>query len=284
MNISVIGHVCIDENISENTSYTAPGSPAVFIDRIFKQFPDSHVGIVASYGSDLVQYLDGVDIYPSNPNAAKTLLHKNVTKLGKRFSKSFNIEESAPPELTDKAIEIIRRADILFFAPLWPNIHSDYIRQVSEISDKDSLKILLPQGYFRTVDTENNQITREFVEASEILPFVDIVIVSEQDHPDMMRVVGEWVHKFDLITVVTLGEKGAIAISKHGETVLPANPVLENEVVDSVGSGDIFSAGFAYRYKQTKNIKEAGKFANSLARQALFYPASKIKIDINLLK
>src|SRR4029079_6953279 len=116
-----------------------------------------------------------------------------------------------------------------------------------------------------------------------VIPLVDIVIVSEEDHPDMYELAKKWTEKDKGIVIITQGEEGAVALKEGKEINLPGRPVKVEDIVDSVGSGDIFSAGFAYKYKQTGDIKEAGKFANELARQCLFYPADKIKIDFKQL-
>jgi len=60
MNISILGHVCIDKNTSEHTSYVAAGSPAMFMNRIYKQFPNCPTNIIASYGQDFLKYLNGI--------------------------------------------------------------------------------------------------------------------------------------------------------------------------------------------------------------------------------
>ena len=146
-----------------------------------------------------------------------------------------------------------------------------------------TLKVLLPQGYYRDFDDEDNVRVRSFTETSGILPLIDVVILSEQDHSDMLALAKEWVSKYKIIVIITLGEKGAVAVTTEKEIQLPTRAVLEYEVVDSVGSGDIFSAGFSYRYQQTHDVKEAGRFANELARQCLFYTTNDIKIDYQAL-
>ena len=82
MKIVIIGQVDIDRNVSENATYTSAGSPAMYIDKIYRQFPDCEVTIVAPYGDDFSLYLNKVDIYPKKPNTKKTLVYENVSKSG----------------------------------------------------------------------------------------------------------------------------------------------------------------------------------------------------------
>ncbi len=283
MYIEILGHVCVDHNNSENTSYISAGSPAVFMNKVFTQLPDCDPGIIASYGEDYLKYLKGVKIFPSKPNIENSLIYKNTSKDGTRSQKALNREVDFPINVAGLD-EIIRKADILLFAPILPNFKPPYYSTVSGMAKDESLKVLLPQGYFRSFDQEDNVVYRDFLESEQILPYVDVIILSEQDHPDMLSIANSWSVENDLISVVTLGQKGAVALSSGREIFLPSSPVAEKDIVDSIGSGDIFSAGFAYRYKQTRDIYEAGKFANEIARQALFYSSDKIRIDLtNLL-
>jgi sugar/nucleoside kinase (ribokinase family) len=281
MNICIVGTVCIDKNVSENASYTSAGSPAMFMNKIFKQFGDCNVSIVASYGPDFFQYLTGVNIFPTQPNADKTLVYENVSRGGLRTQKSYNREDAFAVDLDDSIIEVLRQADIVFFAPQSPIYTKEYIQSVTTNLKSGVLKALIPQGFYRNFDSENNVLVRKFIEAKDILPLMDIVIVSEQDSPTMLAQAKEWAQDMNVVSVVTLGEKGAVAFKGGNEILLPTVPLPENEIVDSVGSGDIFSASFAYKYKQAGNLEEAGRFANAVARQCLFYKSTDIKIDLN---
>lgn len=283
MKITIVSHVCIDKNTSEHSSYTAAGSPAMFMNKIFKQLPDNQVTIVAPYGADFLEYKSDARLYPENPVGEKTLVYENISKAGVRLQKAHHREE-ASPVLADTAIKrILAYSDIVFIAPLMPNFSPEYLRNLLSHTKSSSLKVLLPQGYYRDFDREDNVRVRSFKEAGGILPLVDVVILSEQDHSDMLALAKEWVSTYRVTAIITLGEKGAVAVTTEKEIQLPTRAVSEHEIVDSVGSGDIFSAGFSYRYQQTHDLKESGRFANELARQCLFYTSNDIKIDYQAL-
>lgn len=266
MKIVVVGHVCIDHNISENSAYTAAGGSAVFINKIFKQFKDCQTTIVAPYGKDF-PYAKNFTLYPPEPFAGKTLIYENIVRKNSRSQKALHCDSARPVKIDEKIKKIIQEADLLFIAPLLPNFSTEYIQQ---ISDNKALKVLLPQGYFRKIDNKNKIVVRKFKEAEKILPLVNIVIVSHQDYPQMKKIAEQWAKKNNLIAIVTLAEKGALVLTKEKETLVPTVPVLSEKIVDSIGSGDIFSAAFAYNYFQTKNSETATRFANKLARQYLF--------------
>jgi fructokinase len=62
------------------------------------------------------------------------------------------------------------------------------------------------------------------------------------------------------IVLVTLGEKGVYAVSKSGESI--SVPGISVTVVDTIGAGDAFSAGFTFKYLQGAPLKECCRFGN----------------------
>jgi len=75
----------------------------------------------------------------------------------------------------------------------------------------------------------------------------DIIKVSEEDLAWMEpggrfeHVAHNWIEGGATVVTLTLGEGGARAITKDFDLTIPAKPV---EVVDTVGAGDTFNAGF----------------------------------------
>jgi len=278
MHITILGHVCIDHNISEHVTYTSAGSPALFITKIYQQFPGVTTQTIAPYGPDFTKYVKHTLIYPHKPTRKKTLIYQNISHNTVRTQKAINREYAQAVPISEKMKSLISSSDVIFFAPLTPIYSANYIKQIMKCSRKKSLKILLPQGYFRLFDSKNRVIQREFTEAREILPLFDFVIVSDQDHTSMNEYVKNWTSHTQVI--VTRGDKGAYYHYKNKTISIPTVPVLVADIVDSVGSGDIFSASFGYQYFKTKNIKKSLQFANSIARQCLFYKADSLKITL----
>jgi sugar/nucleoside kinase (ribokinase family) len=280
-NIVIVGHVCIDQNASENSSYTAAGSPAMFISTIYQQFKDVNVNIIASYGNDFEEYKGTANLFPKEANSDRTLVYKNETKNGRRSQQALNREQSVPVKLNEELLPIIQEADIIFLAPILPNYPKEYLEKIFRSKKEGSLVILLPQGYFRDFDGQDNVIKREFNESTELLPLVDIVIVSEYDADNTEELVKGWVRDSNLVAIMTLGERGAAIISKEGKKIIPTEPLIEDNIIDSIGAGDIFSAAFAYEYLNTKDVVKAVSFANQIARQSLLFKTDEIKINLD---
>jgi bifunctional ADP-heptose synthase (sugar kinase/adenylyltransferase) len=276
MNITILGHVCIDSNISEHSSYTGAGSPAMFMAKIYQQFPGVSTQIIAPYGKDFLPYLKNVSIYPDKPTGEKTLVYKNLSQGAIRTQKALNREYTELLPITENLQELIASSDVLFLAPLTSDYSIQYVNFIMKSVKKETLKVLLPQGYYRSFDSENNVHQREFKEAEAMLPLFDFVIVSEQDHFAINEFARDWIRHTRVI--VTRGDKGAVYYHDDKTLVVPTKPVHPDDIIDSVGSGDIFSASFGYKYFETKDIQKSLEFANNIARQCLFYKADSLKI------
>lgn len=280
MDITILGHVCIDKNTSERASYTEAGGPGMFMDRIFRHFPNAKTTIVSPYGVDFLPFQGCTTLLPTYPTSKKTLVYENIIKNDARKQRACNRTSATPPSITRDISTALAKTDILIIAPLLSNYSPSYLRSIIISTNPRALKLLLPQAYYRSFNAAGCVIKRKFKEAHHILPFIDIVIVSEKDHIHIDREMEVWTKTYpQLISVVTMAEKGAIVLYQGKKYILPATPLGQKEIVDSVGSGDVFSAGFAYRYRQTKNIRLAGTFANALARQCLLYTPCDITID-----
>lgn len=280
MNITVLGHVCIDKNMSEHASYTGAGGPGMFMDRIFRQFPDVETTIVSPYGIDFLPFQQGMLLIPKHPTSKRTLIYGNTVKNTIRKQKAYNRLSAKPVPISHTISTILANTDILIIAPLLSNYSPSYLQSVILNTNPRALKVLLPQAYYRSFDRFNRVIQRQFKESSDILSLVNIVVVSKEDQINMKKEIRTWTQNHPhLIAVMTMAEKGAV-VCKHGKDImLPTVLLPKKDIVDSVGSGDIFSAGFAYCYRKTNDVRKAGKFANALARQSLFYTPSTITLD-----
>lgn len=282
-NIEIVGHVCVDHNKTEHAAYETAGSPAMFMTKIFKQLPDCSAAIIAPYGPDFVQYLSNVTIYPPQPNSRRTLIYENMVTKESRIQRALSREYAKPIPVDTGFSAALAHADILFIAPLLPNFSPEYLEMIQKSANPDALKILLPQGYFRRFGNDNIVQFRRFEEAEAVLNTVDVVILSDQDYPDAIALTVSWTANRELLAIVTLGDKGAMIVNKTGAQTVPTIPVPLEDIVDSVGSGDIFSAGFGYWYRETRDPIEAVRFANGLARQCLFFTPENILIDYRTL-
>jgi sugar/nucleoside kinase (ribokinase family) len=274
MNITIFGNVCIDQNESEHSSYQGAGGPPTFMYKILSQFSGVNLSVIAPYGNDFLPYKNDLPLV-NQPVGEKTLRYSNITKNGTRTQYAFNIESAMFAENTH--VESTSKSDVVVICPLHPFVSVQQIQTL--VQEKSVPVILLPQGYFRAFTHENKVIPREFIEQSEILPLVHFVIMSDQDHPDSMSLAKRWADEYEITVIVTRGEKGASVFKKEDVIDVPTEIVDETDIVDSVGSGDIFSISFAYYFVRSRDIEKSVIFANAIARQCLFYDAGSLRID-----
>ena len=94
---------------------------------------------------------------------------------------------------------------------------------------------------------------------------------------------GELIEKYRLkYCLVTFAERGAYTLSDIGEDVY--EPGYKVKLVDPLGSGDAFSAGFIYKILRKTDIQEACNYGNILGaltatKPGGTYPISSVEID-----
>jgi hypothetical protein len=195
VNICIFTTVCVDKSVSEHSAYTWAGSPAMYMSKIFNQFGNCSVSVITSYGPDFVKYVEGFKIFPPQPNAGETLVYENISKAGLRTQKSYNRNNAFAVELDESIIDVLQAADVICFAPLQPIYTKEYLSSIVQYLKIDALKVLLPQGFYRKFDSDNNVLVREFAEAKDLLPLMDIAVVSVHDSPVMLTQAKEWALK-----------------------------------------------------------------------------------------
>ena len=270
MKILLIGHVCIDVNESEHAAYTDWGSALMYMAHYFQKYLSTTPTLLAPYGKDFQQYTQGI-VLLSPPQEAPTLIYKNHTHNNKRVQQAEHSDSAQPLPLTKDTQAAIADADIICVAPLLPNYSLDYLQNILRFRKKGSLAVLLPQGYFRRIDTEGRVTQQDFAEAETIIPLFDLVIFSETDHPQSLQVAKQWAKQSSSLIIVCQASRGASWITSDGTIhAIKTNQVPEDQIVDSVGCGDIFSAATIATYFSTRDIIPAVKAGNKAARDKLF--------------
>lgn len=276
LKVTIVGHVCVDHNISEHARYTAPGGPATFIHKIYSQLPNNHVEIIAPYGKDFLSLAPETPLHKALPIREKTLVYSNDSSGKIRVQKALQRSFAEPPIFTPELLGSLQKSNIVFFSPLTPQFELKDLEIILKQKREDQLFVLLPQGYFRDFASDDTVIARDGKEVDALALYFDVIVVSEQDHPEIESKADHWADSTRIIT--TLGEKGARYQYKDQDFIVPTEPVLPSEILDSVGSGDIFSSAFAYAFFKERDAYKALAFANTIARQCLFFSAKDIKI------
>ena len=169
-------------------------------------------------------------------------------------------------ELTDALVEAVSTADCLCFGTLAQRSQTSRktIEQLLERADR-SMKFL---DINLRKDCYNSETVSFSLQKADVLKLNEdevhrlglMLCVSGKNIPEFCE---EILDKRSLKhCVVTLGEKGAFAMSASGEKVYV--PGYKVELADSIGSGDAFSAGFVYKLLRGASIEQAARFGNVL--------------------
>jgi pfkB family carbohydrate kinase len=275
--IVIIGHICIDDNTSENSAYTSWGSSVLYMAQYYQKQHGISPIVITSYGPDMLAYLPEVTLIPAAPNQPDTLVYQNDSRNGKRVQHCRHLLSAIPPAITAETSQAIRQADIVIVATLLPNYPAGYLREILSQTSQHSLKVLCPQGYFRHVTSQGLVQPRKFAEALDIVPLFDLVIYSEEDYPHALDLAKQWKQSLATKVIVTQSADGATIVDADNDTHIPTQPIPPEKIVDSVGCGDTFAATVAYNYHLTKNLSSAILEGHKTAGQKLLSatPAGK---------
>lgn len=119
-------------------------------------------------------------------------------------------------------------------------------------------------GLTTSLDTNDDPEGRWSGNIHLLLGHLDILLLNERELRELTRVedvdeAAETLARQVRVLVVKRGSKGAMALA--GQTKHIVKPLVV-DVVDSVGAGDSFDAGFVHQFIRAKNIEECLRFAN----------------------
>jgi sugar/nucleoside kinase (ribokinase family) len=119
-------------------------------------------------------------------------------------------------------------------------------------------------GLTTSLDTNDDPENIWADDLFEVLHFVDVLLPNEREaclmaHTDDPHRAAEILSAKVELLVVKRGAQGAYA--RHGGTTFTAQPVVV-DMVDPIGAGDSFDAGFIHQFVQGQGIEQCLKFAN----------------------
>lgn len=232
-------------------------------------FPDNFLGFKAL--GELKKYGVGVEkvklVSEGRMGIYFVELHhrsKGIRVLYDRKNSSFSFGV-----LSDSDLEYIRKARLIHLTGVTPSLSDICKNNVIKIctSKKDSQKLSFDINYRKKLWSEKE--CRRFLDI--ILPFVDILFIKKEDYNllfegenneekilnKLQKVYGK-----EKVYVLTQGEEGCSILYKDEYINQPA---YGTDVVDRIGAGDAFVAGFLYGYLLGRSLQESAKYGNILA-------------------
>jgi sugar/nucleoside kinase (ribokinase family) len=121
--------------------------------------------------------------------------------------------------------------------------------------------VLAAQGLLRSFGADGTVIATAWTDYARLLPKVDAVVVSEEDHAEDPT----WLPYTTV--VVTQAERGSDLRARGATTHVRAFPVAA--VIDQTGAGDAFAASLALGLAEGSPLIEAATFASAAASFAV---------------
>lgn len=118
-------------------------------------------------------------------------------------------------------------------------------------------------GLTTSMDPQWDPEERWDVDFKSLLPYVDVFIPNENElramtATDDLDAAVEKIRGYTNILIVKSGREGAFLY--HGDESIHQPAFLNDTVVDSIGAGDSFGAGFIHRFVQGRNLTECLEF------------------------
>lgn len=237
MKIVVIGEKCVDEFIYGECTRLNPEAPTpVFIEKNRVIYDG-----MASNVTKNLESIEGVRVnsfHQKNKIVKTRFVDSSSNYILLRVDDELDVDEFV---LTDDIREKIISCDLL--------VVSDYDKGYLNTQVLKDIAIIAPKSIIDTKKAINPYWANHysFLKMNK----------KEWDNPLHIR-------KEDYLwnTIITQGKSGAVFAGE----VFSCD---KSDVIDVVGAGDSFLAGFSYMYVKTNDIKEAIRFANKTASEAV---------------
>ena len=244
----IIGHVVQD--VVPN-GYTVGGTATYM--SITARNLGRRPGIVTRLAPDFVIPAVLHDIAVHRVDSAQTTTFHNIYHDGRR--RQFLLARADPIQPGDIP-DAWRAVPIVHLGPLAREVDARFAKLFP-----GALVGVTPQGWLRQWDETKRVRMRPWAEAPEILPHVDVLVLSEEDLNGNTELMDEYA-RLTRIAVMTQGPKGCTVFTNGIEKHVPGFPACE---VDPTGAGDVFAGAFLIRLQETGDPFEAARFANATA-------------------
>ena len=154
--------------------------------------------------------------------------------------------------------EIIREAKHVHVSSVFlqENLHRDLYEIVRLVKDC---------GATLSMDVQFDPAENWDFDCAAILPYVDVFMPNEQEimaitGKDSVDAAVEAIQPRAHVIVVKMGTKGSLLVTPEGRKQLPAT--LNENVVDAIGAGDSYDAGFVSAFVRGKSLEEYQRIGN----------------------
>lgn len=257
MKLVAVGDNCID--FYEKTGQAFPGGNAVNVAVYFRRIggKSAYIGAVGKdpFGKVLLQGLEekGVDISQVHVEQGSTAVTQVELVEGDRVFGDYNEGVMEAFQLREENYDFIESYDIVV-SGFWGHVHQDFKH--------------FHQKGLKTAFDFATKLEDPLVE--EVIPYIDYAFFSiDGKNSEWIKDYMKKIHRFDSqIIVVTRGEKGSIAYD--GKNYYEFG-IIPCKVVDTIGAGDSYIAGFLMGTLKGLPILERMKLGAKTSAETIGY-------------
>ncbi|MFZ0453783.1 MAG: carbohydrate kinase family protein [Ignavibacteriaceae bacterium] len=251
------------EKIAKNMTLTLGSSSAIFASNLSSL--GANVAFLGKIGNDSFGGLVTESLRSKNVDIDLIIRDKNSNTgativLNYKEDRAMVTYQGAMNELTinDISEESLSQAKHLHF--------SSYYLQPGMKKDISKLfKMAKDLGLSTSFDMQWDPYEKWDLNYEETLPLVDVFLPNELELKYLTRMekVDEALDALSNCSntvIVKMGNKGSLLFNKGKKNLL--NAFLNNKVVDAIGAGDSFNAGFIFKFIQGENLEKCQEFGN----------------------
>jgi sugar/nucleoside kinase (ribokinase family) len=262
--ICCIGHITLDEIITDQQTSALPGGTAWYFSLPLQHLPVQYelVTAVAPPEQAYIRLLEQKGIRTTCYTSAKTLHFVNRYAANQNERSQLVMQEATP--FTGQQLAHVT-ASVIHLGPLVSHDIPDTL--IPALAERGRLSLDL-QGYLREV--KNRQVLPvQWRQARQYLPYLHYVKVNEYELAVLTGTmnVREGARKLAAMgvkeVIVTMGSEGSFILHEGLFTAIPAYPPMV--ITDATGCGDTYMAGYLYQRVKGAGIEAAGQFGAAMA-------------------
>lgn len=244
------------------------------------QVADDQLGQVFAHDIRAAGIRYDTDVRPGAPTTGRCLIF--VTPDGQRTMNTFlGASHYLPAAALDR--DLIADAAYLYLEGyLWdPEEPRAAMRAAIDVARASGRKVAFTLSAEFVID-RHRAAFHELIEGGliDVLFANEVEIMSLTETGDVEAAIAAVQGKVDTL-VVTLAEKGALAIRGGERTVVPAEPVTQ--VIDTTGAGDLFAAGFLHAQAQGHDLERSLRLGALCAAEIIGHFGARPQVDLKAL-
>ena len=263
--VVLVGHVTCDLETADPGSCHRIGGTVSFAAVVATRL-GRHATILtrAAEATDLSELPPEADVHVL-PSPVTTTFANVYTPQGRV---QYCYSQALPISVEDIPQEL-RAPSAVLLGPLVNEIESG----VAGVFADSTLVVAVPQGWMRRWDETGRVFIKEWETSSEILPYLDVLVLSLEDIDYDLSRLDPLLEQVPLV-VLTEYHDGSTVYRRLDdgsieEVKIPPRRAVE---LDPTGAGDVFATAFMIRLQETNDPVESARFANVTASFSVEHP------------